>query len=293
MFVSALEQAEQQFEAAENVGYESRSLNLYYGLSQAGRAVSAALTPDDPKVSPEVRKHGLRVLRLDDVKADGLLETEVRGEGGSGTSFGRLAWLLDSDPLEAALPLSAAWNMILEVPRGSLLPGHPVPLSVSPAYDPAAPLLRSKHQFTIPLSPQAAVDGAASMKLLYPDLAPGLLCTTTGNGQHIDGSSGERTDLALFELEDFESQLRDYRQSTVLMPACGPGRKPLDPLLAWWVLLYALSMVTRYKPVAWTQAVDVNTSRQAVPLETVLSKASEALPDMILSLLTKPLRPLG
>ena len=41
-FRAALEQAERQFRAAENVSYDSRALNLYYGLSQAGRAIVAA-----------------------------------------------------------------------------------------------------------------------------------------------------------------------------------------------------------------------------------------------------------
>src|SRR5699024_6922023 len=43
-FRAALEQSEQQLRAAANVDYDSRSLNLFYGLSQAGRALAAAAT---------------------------------------------------------------------------------------------------------------------------------------------------------------------------------------------------------------------------------------------------------
>lgn len=41
-FQMSLEQAQQQFRAASAIGYESRPLNLYYGIAQAGRALAAA-----------------------------------------------------------------------------------------------------------------------------------------------------------------------------------------------------------------------------------------------------------
>ncbi|MDQ0736840.1 YaaC family protein [Arthrobacter agilis] len=289
LFVSALEQAEQQFKAAEHIGYESRSLNLYYGLSQAGRAISAALTPTDKTTSPEVRGHGLKLLQLDSLKADALFSCEVRGDGGTDSSFGRLAWLLNSDPLKTPVSLAAIWNMVLEVSLDFPQPNYPLPLFVNRVYDGSLPGQYSRRHFSIPLSEQDAEKNGAAIKRQYPDLEPALLLTTTGNGEHID-NEGVRLDLAKFELENFELHLRGYRRSTVLMPSVVPGQKSLDPILSWWVLLYGLSMITRYKPVVWTQAVDVNQSHHAVPLETVLSKASDALPDQILSLLNRPPR---
>ncbi len=41
-FATALHQAEQQFKAATTIGPESRLLNLFHGLSQAGRAIAVA-----------------------------------------------------------------------------------------------------------------------------------------------------------------------------------------------------------------------------------------------------------
>lgn len=286
LFLSALEQAEQQFTAAQHIGYESRSLNLYYGLSQAGRAVASALTPEGSGRSPEVRGHGLKLLGLDHLKADDLFDVTVRSEGGTDSSFGRLAWLLDSDPLKTPVSLAAIWNMILEVSLDAPRPDHARPLFVGRVFDRMSPGSQNAHHFTIPLAEEDSEDNAAPMKRRYPDLQPARLVATTGNGQNID-EDGTILDLAKFELEHYETRLRRYRRSVVLMPACGSGQKALDPFLAWWVLLYSLSMITRYKPVAWTQAVDVNHSRHAVPLERVLSKASEALPDQILSLLTR------
>lgn len=44
-YVMALEQAEQMFHAAHSVGPATSPLLLFYGLSQAGRAVAAAAKP--------------------------------------------------------------------------------------------------------------------------------------------------------------------------------------------------------------------------------------------------------
>src|SRR5713226_8519062 len=47
VFCAALEQAEQLFTAAEAVGDATRPILLFYGLSQAGRAIAAASTDAD------------------------------------------------------------------------------------------------------------------------------------------------------------------------------------------------------------------------------------------------------
>jgi len=65
VFQAALEQAQQQLTAAAAVGYESRALNLFYGLSQAGRAVAAASDRLGPRLADDNLKrwqstgHGL------------------------------------------------------------------------------------------------------------------------------------------------------------------------------------------------------------------------------------------
>jgi hypothetical protein len=43
VYVAALQQAEQLFHAAREAGFASSPLLLFYGLSQAGRAIAAAL----------------------------------------------------------------------------------------------------------------------------------------------------------------------------------------------------------------------------------------------------------
>src|SRR5690606_38889440 len=57
-FTSALEQSEQLFKAAETVGPATRPILLYYGLSQAGRAVVSALAASEEPW--RLTGHGIR-----------------------------------------------------------------------------------------------------------------------------------------------------------------------------------------------------------------------------------------
>ncbi|MDX3458713.1 hypothetical protein PV396_43480 [Streptomyces sp. ME02-8801-2C] len=57
----------------------------------------------------------------------------------------------------------------------------------------------------------------------------------------------------------------------------------LHPFLAWWAVLYCLSMLTRYQPGQWTTQIDVNHSIDAAALERLLSKALIAVPELALA----------
>jgi hypothetical protein len=277
LFSSSLEQAQQQFESAARVGFESRALNLYYGLSQAGRAIAAALTPANVGKSPEVSGHGLRVASFQSAKAKNFWEIEVRAEGNDDTSYGRLASLLRSAPLLAPVSLAEIWHMIPEVHLD-----HPVGKFVEPRWV-NKPYARSglppESSFTLQATEEEMDQDAAKLRVLYPDLREATVLKFKGGSYSED--SGVRTDEAVFSYEGRPSPVRSLRGSTVLMPACGDCPQSLDPLLTWWILLYALSMVTRYKPVLWTEIINVNRSPLAVPLETFLSKALEAVPAQI------------
>jgi hypothetical protein len=64
-----------------------------------------------------------------------------------------------------------------------------------------------------------------------------------------------------------------------------PTADLLTPLMLWWVLLLGLSSVARYDPELWISALDVDTSKQAVPIEAALDAAVVALPELILEAL--------
>lgn len=288
LFTSSLEQAQQQFFAASSTGVESRALNLYYGISQAGRAVSAALTPTGHARGPEVNGHGLRVINLASVRANNFWEVQIAASGGENSSYGRLASLLRCDPLASPVTLGAVWHMIPE-----LCLDYPVGDYLEPRWT-NRPFARQgdaidPRSFTVQATAAEAENDAEVLRLMYPDLS-GADLIRYGGGSYSESDDGTRTEETLFAYTE-SGRPRKLRNSSVLMPACREGSKALDPLLTWWVLLYALSMVTRYEPVNWTRIIDVNRSPLAVPLEVALHKALEAVPAQVYSALTMPGRP--
>jgi hypothetical protein len=63
VFASALEQAEQFLRAASDAGYTTKPVQLFYALSQAGRAICAVRSPE----VWEIHGHGARVENTDPI----------------------------------------------------------------------------------------------------------------------------------------------------------------------------------------------------------------------------------
>lgn len=78
-----------------------------------------------------------------------------------------------------------------------------------------------------------------------------------------------------------DERLTRYRGLDLVMPSIGGHREALHPLMVWWQVLFALSVLTRYHPDRWTKMIDVNTSKQAVAIEYVLNLALDAVPDLL------------
>jgi hypothetical protein len=66
-----------------------------------------------------------------------------------------------------------------------------------------------------------------------------------------------------------------------IFPSIGGDTRALHPLLAWWAILFALSMLARYQPETWTTYLDIDKSR-AVPAETLLDRALGTCPQLLL-----------
>ncbi|MDN3360198.1 hypothetical protein [Actinomadura sp. DC4] len=64
-----------------------------------------------------------------------------------------------------------------------------------------------------------------------------------------------------------ESFTRPYQGARYLFPAFTPQRKTIHPLMAWWGVLFTLSMLARYQPDRWGVYIDVDSSPHAVALE--------------------------
>ena len=129
-FGAALEQSEQLLLAAGQVGVQSRPLLVFYGLSQAGRAIVAASTAaskDDWRLSG----HGVRTDGLQGPQRP-VAEVTVRDERGKGAAFTTMCRLLDAGSMPEPVPLGRLWPLIPDVARFPL-PGATgmVPLTVS------------------------------------------------------------------------------------------------------------------------------------------------------------------
>ena len=113
VFSSALEQAEQLFDAADTIGYAARPILLFYGLSQAGRAIAAASTVADNNTYTLVG-HGIKVPGLS--QHPPLHELNVVDDVGSSGSFIQLAELLRSGTLPEGASLGQLWATIPDLP---------------------------------------------------------------------------------------------------------------------------------------------------------------------------------
>lgn len=117
-FGAALEQAEQFFDAAAVVGPATRPVMIFYGLSQAGRAVAAAAMPagkDDWRLTG----HGITTGPLQDAQRGRVADLMLRNEGHG--SFTQLATILSAASLPDLTPMGQLWCLLPDVAR------HPLP----------------------------------------------------------------------------------------------------------------------------------------------------------------------
>lgn len=83
------------------------------------------------------------------------------------------------------------------------------------------------------------------------------------------------------KLDFVRAMTRPYNGSRWLFPAAGPAGRSLHPLMAWWAVLYTLSMLARYQPAEWAGHINVDDSRHAVAVERLLNKAISLVPALI------------
>jgi hypothetical protein len=297
-YAAAMEQFEELMRAAEQVGPAARPLPLFYALSQAGRAVTAAQA-DEPW---QLRGHGLQL------KDEGrtLLDRRVSPEGGPGTSFRRVAEATGSAVLQQPVTVGALCASLPDLAVVTELCGaKPRALSVQPiAKSGGAVLVMSRdveaYVVNLPAAIATAEDTASALRdhlLGYPTVAGWALPDPLRLFPPSDGW-GAATVLRWRVSEDVQSPNEPDRQARMrevapqyrhsdqqwCRPAVAPGTL-LSPLMTWWGLLYALSMVARYEPAEWAGLLSIDHSELAVPLEGVLVDALEVVPHLVLDAL--------
>lgn len=289
VFCAALEQAEQLFEASNSVGYSTRPILLFYGMSQAGRAVAAASTHtknNDWKLSG----HGIGAIGLGQTPRLRDLEISNKGKG----SFTQLASILQCGSIPASVKLGDVWSTIpelLELPLdGSSSTWRPV-LSLDFQY-PQNPSFCHGWIRNLPAAfgPTPREQDIVEFLKSYPSLAKHRPAQDGYVACYIDPTGGKVSVPRAWEWPRDKDVNKLYRSLTQayrseddrwVFPALGGESRPLDPLLMWWAVLYALSMLARYDPANWRKWLEVNESPDAVPLETALDIALEICPHLI------------
>lgn len=296
-FQTSLEQAEQQFRAAASVGYDSRPLNLFYGLSQAGRAIAAAarsLGASDWRLNG----HGIAARDLDRASI-GNVTIKTTGQG-AGTSFARLSQLLRSEIPDCEL--GDVWSNIWETTQFEPLdPARiVVPLQVGEPRQAISPGQAHWHDGAITIDvtlPPSTTRATSSGRALLPDLGeyidhyPALRDGKTADGKALAGAPWPRPEepLRLFWPDPEHGthpnpadQLIAYRgQTRLATPNLPNASRPSHPLMAWWATLFGLSMLARYQPDRWTNMINIDRSPSAIAVEYLLQEALDAVPDLI------------
>lgn len=253
--------------AARAVSAAVRPLPLFYGLSQAGRAVAALHRAHDWALVG----HGLS-FKPD--PALQLLEQQVDIRSGRRDSFSGVASTLGVNVGRAAVELGALWSALPE-----LL--HPLPpirrwplaMQILPEQEPDP--IRARMQGDI-------VFAAAGFPCPRPDgrghsPAPTALpdhghCPAGDNirygHRHVDRTRRSRllprlrwavsepSVHAHAAVLDAAAPEYGFRGSRYALPSV--GSTVLPPLLLWWLLLYGLSIFARYEPATWRAALDVD-----------------------------------
>ena len=299
-YVFALEQAEQMFAASRNVGQATRPVLVYYGLNQAGRAVAAAAAGRNDDMW-RLSGHGIHAKNLTGPLED--IAVHADHPGGAG-SFVRLSEILDSPLWPGAIKLRTFWDSIPEARALPLVDNRSrrTPLYVD---------LESMHGEAHPLAtapvvdfPPWVLDSADRRKALdeylvaFPGAANFHSYVREGHGsdyqpqlsRHWDGFGELRVNWMVAAGESCtpaaqEAFLRSittkYNGSQYFFPTVTGSDQGMHPLMAWWVVLYSLSMLARYQPAEWSAQIDVDHSRHAVALETLLKDAMVIVPLLV------------
>lgn len=270
LFGAALEQAEQQFLAAADVPYQSRPLNLFYGISQSGKAIAAAREPDRSHSRWMIAGHGIGFDRDALTAVTPTTFGQVSPRSNRNGSFTRLAEILDSAALPESGTMEELWRTLLE-------PVLHYPLV--PDQQPSVMMVNDVHKnpgwFGTHLRYLDDPEYLDQLTRQYPDLGTADLSPDPTRRDN-DGNQ-----LLMFGPHDSAPGPRRYRSGRVLMPSVGGQSRTLHPLLAWWAILFSLSNLARYQPVEWTALLDIDASPVANAIEYLLDVALDSVPEIL------------
>ena len=262
VFGAALEQSEQLFKGASRLGAATRPINLFYGLSQAGRALAAALDDSDRW---QFRGHGIG-WQLD---SPALEECRV-GDKGSRGALISVARFLGSPSFPEGASLGRILCAVPELPI-DYTPIHthlrPLTILMSPDFPGSLSALTAR----VGNVPDEWVAGGhldeaerkaeiiRAIQENYPSLAGSQL--PQQGPIPLEWINGQYT-LRLFWLTESplvgEEQGRFvaakgawYLNDLYAFPMFPNSAQLHHPLVLWWAALWSLSMIARYEPSKW------------------------------------------
>lgn len=308
-FVMALEQAEELFTAAAAAGPAARALPMFYGLSQAGRALVATRTPGD-QWKPRV--HGIGEWSGNRANVT-VADFEVEPRAGRTGAFALVAEALASSALPGPTRLGDLWPLLPDTKRFELpnsgphrllniqvnycsgdhpinaeISGLPADLGIqrSPDDDPSTPRTDWAEE----------EQRVREFLIRYPSLSG--LEFAGGGGQPI-GFSPMEDGTALIAVhwpndigspctpEQLSKRVAtSYVGHTNVYPCLDTSGQRIHPLVVWWATLFGLSILARYEPETWGRAIDINTSHEAVAIEHILDAALDSVPELLYRVLT-------
>jgi len=310
-YISALEQAEQFFRAAAGASPAASPILIFYGLSQAGRAIAAAANSATAD-RWQLTGHGITQAKGTLAGPLPAVPVYTRKAGNAG-SFVRLSELLGSPLWDEgdAIRFAALWDSL---PENRLTPledadeSRRTPLCVEDRHVYEARETQEPHPLvsvdvckfppwvaSSPNPTKALDDYLSSFPdargyhsyVLDPDCRDAKPDFTVHrsdgwselrmNWQVPDGQIGTPAE----QLGFWKTVPRSYGDARYFFPALGANTASLHPLMTWWAVLHTLSMLARYQPAEWSDHIDVDRSRYAVPLESLLNRALEFLPRLI------------
>lgn len=282
VFQTGFEQAQQQFAAAQVVGYESRPLNLFYGLAQAGKALAAASPhlgqsqSDDAFKTWRTSSHGLAF----DPEGSDFWGQKVRVLPARSDSFSRASIAVDSARDIGSIELGA---LAAQIPE--FLEEWPAfgrwPRSIDMSYAMGADRDRFLlHRYSGALALQDVEAHAAH----YPSLA--------GSTVEVDENGDPKIEILLDgghpcvvlpsgRPRVWPNGTRKYGRLNLVLPRAGNATTDLHPVMAWWLLLFGFSILARYHPKEWTGALALGESPIASQVEFLLDAALTSVPELL------------
>jgi hypothetical protein len=309
---AAMEQFEEQMTAAKAVTAATRPINLYYGLAQAGMAIAAVHATQQWSWI----RHWLKIVDA----APGLPEICIQPSGDGG--FQRVSDAMDSPQISGPVSIDALWSSLPDLGgqlrfRGSRAA---LPLLVSPdsssrsttviirnPQGPTTRIERPSRTFAATVYiPKPIPDVALQKEWLeeflgtYPSLTGWMLSEDEDSPLN---SIDDRQCKVKLKWRNFKpdetlswEEFNDtfdcivpryrYRGDRYALPAVEPnGAAPPSPLMTWWLLLYAFSILARYQPRKWVDLLDLDHSEYAAYLQFALDEAMTAIPHLVLEAL--------